>query len=114
VSLPPAIDELFVIRSSRIWALLTLQFTPLLFPMRMSADRNGISMHQVAFWLTPWSRKDEHLPMTHVAEIELDRGLIWDAIRIESSGGIDPLRMPGLSKFHSGRFVESLRAMMGK
>jgi hypothetical protein len=82
--------------------------------MRMSADMNGVSMHQVNFWLTPWSRTDEHLPMSHVAEIELDRGLIWDAIRIESSGGIDPLRMPGLSKFYSGRFVAALRVMIGK
>jgi hypothetical protein len=114
VSLTPSTGELFVVRSSRIWALLTLKFTQFIFPMRMSADPHGISMHQVAFWLTPWSRTDEHLPMTHVAEIELDRGLIWDAIRIESSGGIDPLRMPGLSKFHSGRFVANLREMMGK
>ena len=82
--------------------------------MRMTADVHGVSMHQVTFWLTPWSRTDEHLPMTHIAEIELDRGLIWDAIRIESSGGIDPLRMAGLSEFHSGRFVANLRAMMGK
>ena len=110
----PPPDEIFVVRSSRIWALLTLQITHFIFPMRMSADRHGISMHQVTFWLTPWSRKDEHLPMTHVAEIELDRGLIWDAIRIESSGGIDPLRMPGLSKFHSGRFVANLRELIGK
>jgi hypothetical protein len=114
VSLPPATDEIFVIRSSRIWALFTFNFTHFIFPMRMSADRRGISMHQVTFWLTPWSRTDEHLPMTHVAEIELDRGLIWDSIRIESSGGIDPLRMPGLSKFHSGRFVANLRELMGK
>ena len=97
-----------------MWALLTFQFTAFLFPARMSVDRNGISLHQVLFWLTPWSRKDEHLPMTHVAEIELDRGLIWDAVRIESSGGIDPLQMSGLSKFHSGRFVEALRGMIGR
>jgi hypothetical protein len=110
---PPTVEPLFI-RSSRIWALLTFQTTNFMFPMRMSADHNGISMHQVAWWLTPWSRTDEHLPMPHVAEIELDRGLIWDAIRIESSGGIDPLRMPGLSKFHSGRFVANLRKMVGK
>lgn len=102
------------IRSSRIWALLTLRITHFIFPMRMSVDRHGISMHEVSFWLTPWSRKDEHLPMSHVAEIELDRGLIWDDIRIESSGGIDPLRISGLSKFHSGAFVANLRGMMGK
>jgi hypothetical protein len=103
VSSPPGSDAPIFIRSSRIWALLTLKLTHLIFPMRMSADSRGVSMHQVSFWLTPWSRKDEHLPMTHVAEVELDRGLIWD-----------PLRMPGLSKFHSGAFVERLRELMGR
>jgi hypothetical protein len=114
VSLTPPSDEVFKIRSSRIWALLTFHITQWIFPTRMTADLNGVSMHQVSFWLTPWSRTDEHLPMSHVAEVELDRGLIWDAIRIESSGGIDPLRISGLSKFYSGRFVAVLRVMMGK
>jgi hypothetical protein len=68
-------DEHYEIRSSRIWALLTLHFTHFLFPIRMSADRHDISLREVGFWLTPWSRKEEHLPMSHVAEIEHDRGL---------------------------------------
>lgn len=51
--------------------------------------------------------------MSHVAEIELDRGLCWDAVRIESSGGIDPLQVPGLSKFHAGGFVAHVREIMG-
>ncbi len=114
MSIDTAPSPVIAIRSSRFWALFTFNFTALLFPARMSADRNGISLHQVSFWLTPWSRKDEHLPVTHIAEIELDRGLIWDAVRIESSGGIDPLTMAGLSKFHSDRFVEQLRGMIGK
>jgi hypothetical protein len=114
LSATPPIDQPVAIHSSRLWALLTFQFTHFIFPMRMSADSRGVSMHQVRFWLTPWSRTDEHLPMSHVAEVELDRGLLWDAIRVESSGGIDPLRIAGLSKFHSGSFVESLRGMMGK
>ncbi len=114
MSVDTAPSLVVAIRSSRLWALFTFNFTALLFPACMSADRNGISLHQVSFWLTPWSRKDEHLPMTHIAEIELDRGLIWDAVRIESSGGIDPLQMAGLSKFHSGSFVRRLRGMIGK
>ena len=106
-------DEHYEIRSSRIWALLTLQFTYFIFPIRMSADRHEISKREVGFWLTPWSRKEEHLPMSHVAEIEHYRGLCWDDVRIESSGGIDPLRIPGLSKFHAGDFVAHVRAIMG-
>ena len=109
-----SIDERYEIRSSRIWALLTFQFTHFLFPIRMSADRHEISTREVGFWLTPWSRKEEHLPMSHVAEIEHDRGLLWDDVRIESSGGIDPLRISGLSKFHAGSFVAHVRVIMGR
>jgi hypothetical protein len=107
-------DERYEIRSSRIWALLTFQFTHFLFPVRMSADRHEISTREVGFWLTPWSRKEEHLPMSHVAEIEHDRGLLWDDVRIESSGGIDPLRISGLSKFHAGSFVAHVHVIMGR
>ena len=106
-------DEHYQIRASRIWALLTLKITHFIFPMRMSVDRHGISTREVGFWLLPWSRKEEHLPMSHVAEIEHDRGLIWDDVRIESSGGIDPLRISGLSKFYAGAFVAHVRAIMG-
>jgi hypothetical protein len=105
-------DEHYEIGSSRILALPTFQITHFIFPMRMSADRHGISTREVGFWLMPWSRKEEHLPMSHVAEIEHDRGLIWDDVRIESSGGIDPLRISGLSKLHAGNSVAHVRATM--
>jgi hypothetical protein len=35
----------------------------MLFPARMSADQIGVSTTNVYFWLTPWRRIDEHLPL---------------------------------------------------
>ena len=54
----------------------------------MTADHVGISTNIVGFWLTPWRRTDEHLPMSHIAEVTHIRGLIWDRISVESSGGL--------------------------
>jgi hypothetical protein len=100
------------VQSSRVWALFRWHFTKLLFPSHLSADRLGITLVDVEFWLTPWKRQDEHLPMSHLAEVTHNRGLIWDSISIESSGGLNPLFVEGLRKGAAKRFVEQVRAWM--
>jgi hypothetical protein len=100
------------VRSSRIWALFSGRLTEFVFPARLSADPLGISLVKVAFWLTPWTREDEHLPMSHLAEVSHQRGLIWDSVSIESSGGLNPLTVFGLPKSGAKRFVDQVRAWM--
>ena len=97
------------VRSSRLWALLHFNLTRVIFPTRMIADHVGISTKEVGFWLTPWVRTDDHLPLSHIAEVLHTRGLFWDAISVESSGGANPLAIAGVSKFDSGNFVEHVR-----
>jgi len=109
---PIAAGPTIRIQSSRIWALAKGRFTKFMFPSHLSADRLGISLVKVEFWLTPWKREDEHLPMSHLAEVTHNRGLIWDSISIESSGGINPLFVEGLRKGAAGRFVTQVRAWM--
>jgi hypothetical protein len=100
------------VRSSRVWALFRGRFTEFVFPARLSADPLGISLVRVEFWLTPWTRQDEHLPMSHLAEVSHERGLIWDSISIESSGGLNPLVVGGLPKGSATRFVDQVRSWM--
>lgn len=88
------------------------RLTRFLFPARLSADPLGISLVKVTFWLTPWIRLDEHLPMSHLAEVSHRRGLIWDSLSIESSGGLNPLSVGGLPKGAARRFVKQVRAWM--
>ena len=109
-----AADDRISIRSSRLWALLTSKFTRLIFPAHMSADRLGISTNIVEFWLTPWRRTDEHLPMSHIAEVAHTRGFFWDTVSVESSGGLNPLVVTGLSKGPARRFVEVVRERLNE
>jgi hypothetical protein len=97
------------VRSSRLWALFHFSLTRIIFPTRMIADHVGISTKEVGFWLTPWVRTDDHLPLSHIAEVLHTRGLFWDGISVESSGGANPLVIAGVSKFQSGYFVEHVR-----
>jgi hypothetical protein len=95
--------------SSRLWALFHFSLTRLLFPARMITDHVGISTNIVQFWLTPWRRTDEHLPMSHIAEVAHTRGFFWDSISVESSGGLNPLVVSGLPKGQARYFVEHVR-----
>jgi len=102
------------VRSSRLWALFHLNCTRMLFPARMSADQIGVSTTNVYFWLTPWRRIDEHLPLSHIAEVTHIRGFFWDAISVESSGGLNPLRVFGVPKPLARAFVEHVRERLNE
>jgi hypothetical protein len=112
--LTDASAAVIAVRSSRPWALLHFNLTRLLFPATMSADAIGVSTINVYFWLTPWRRVDEHLPLSHIAEVTHIRGLVWDAISVESSGGLNPLRVSGVPKPAARAFVEHVRARLNE
>ena len=100
------------VRSSRWWAFFHFNLTRVFFPAIMRADAIGVSTTNVDFWLTPWRRVDEHLPLSHIAEVTHIRGLIWDAINVESSGGLNPLRVAGVPKPAALAFVDHVRARL--
>lgn len=104
-----ASDDLIAVRSSRWWALLHFNLTRLIFPASLLADRIGVSTNIIRRWFIPWERTDEHLPLSHIAEVTHTRGFFWDAISVESSGGLNPLRVWGLPKGQARNFVEHVR-----
>jgi hypothetical protein len=97
------------VASSRFWALFHFNLTRWIFPARMVADQIGVSTNIIEYWLIPWRRIDEHLPLSHIAEVTHIRGFFWDAISVESSGGLNPLRVAGLPKSQARFFVEHVR-----
>ncbi len=107
-------DDRVEARSSRLWAAFHFNLTRWLFPARMVADHIGVSTNIVRFWLTPWRRTDEHLPLSHIAELIHIRGFFWDAISVESSGGLNPLRVYGLRKSGARHFVEQVRERLNQ
>jgi hypothetical protein len=109
-----AVSDRITVQSTRLWAVLHFNLTRLLFPACMVADHIGISTNIVQFWLTPWRRTDEHLPLSHVAEVAHMRGFFWDAISVESSGGLNPLRVFGVPKPDARYFVDHVRARLNE
>jgi hypothetical protein len=107
-------NERLDVHSSRVWALFHFNLTRLLFPLHMAADRLGVSTSDVKFWLTPWQRTDEHLPLSHIAEVAHTRGFFWDAVSVESSGGANPLWITGVSKSAARYFVDHVRERLNE
>jgi hypothetical protein len=107
-------DDRIAVASSRLWALFHFNLTRWIFPARMTADPAGVSTNIVDFWLTPWRRVDEHLPMSHIVEMGHIRGLFWDSISVESSGGLNPLRVFGLPKSRARAFVDNVRERLNQ
>jgi hypothetical protein len=107
-------NERLEVQSSRLWALFHFNLTRLLFPLHMAADRLGVSTSDVKFWLTPWQRTDEHLPLSHIAEVTHTRGFFWDAVSVESSGGANPLWIVGVSKSPARYFVDHVRERLNE
>jgi hypothetical protein len=106
--------DVIKVQSSRLWATFHFNLTRWLFPARMIADHIGVSTNIIGFWLTPWKRVDEHLPLSHVAEVTHIRGFFWDAISVESSGGLNPLRVFGLPKNQACYFVDHVRERLNE
>src|ERR1700680_2180382 len=109
-----AADEVIAVQSSRFWAIFHFSVTRILFPERMIADHIGVSTNIVRFWLTPWRRTDEHLPLSHIAEVAHTRGFFWDAVSVESSGGANPLWITGVSKSSARYFVDHVRERLNE
>ena len=109
-----AATDLIEVHSSRLWALCHFNLTCFFCPSRIIADHLGVSTNTVLFWLTPWRSTDEHLPLSHIAQVIHIRGLIWDTVNVESSGGANPLVVHGLPKSAANYFVEHVRERMNE
>ncbi len=107
-------EDTIAVRSSRLWAVLHFNLTRIIFPAWLVADHIGVSTNIVRRWFVPWERTDEHLPASHIAEVTHIRGFFWDAISVESSGGLNPLRVGGLPKGQARYFVEQVRERLNE
>jgi hypothetical protein len=75
----------------------------LLFPTVIIVTEHAVMRHKRS-----WFRlSEESIAIRNVASIEITTGLVWSDIRIESSGGTDPIESHGHSK-HDARRIKDL------
>ncbi|HTF87634.1 MAG TPA: zinc ribbon domain-containing protein [Planctomycetota bacterium] len=73
-----------------------------LFPTRLIIDERTV-MRRKRSWL---SINEESVSLRNVATVNITTGILWSDIRIESSGGSDPLESHGHTKSDARRIKE--------
>ena len=82
----------------------------LLFPTRIVITEHAV-MRRKRSWLTV---NEESVGIRNVATVNITTGLIWSDIRIESSGGSDPLESHGHSKEDARRIKELIETLQSR
>ena len=80
----------------------------------MVADRVGVSTVNVEFWLTPWRRTDEHLPLSHIAEVTTPAAWYWDASQRRKFGRAQPAVRRRAAEGPARYFVEHVRERLNE
>lgn len=64
------------------------------FPVRIEVSRERVSRIKPSLF----GSNEESIPLSKVASVNIQTGLIWSTIRIDSTGGSNPITSRGHSK----------------
>ena len=102
-------------RHSRLWALCTLKWwRHLIFPKRITVTDKSIETFERLGVITFWRKEEEHMSTSHIASIIIKSGLIWDMVKIETTGGSNDLILKGYSKFKAKKFRDIVQELIDK
>lgn len=82
----------------------------LIFPTRIVITENAV-MRRKRSW---FSVNEESVHLRNVATVNITTGIIWSDIRIESTGGSDPLVSHGHTKADARRIKELIEALQSR
>ncbi|MGA9978877.1 MAG: hypothetical protein WBQ08_09600 [Candidatus Sulfotelmatobacter sp.] len=77
-----------------------------LFPTRLVISPQRVSRVKPRFF----GSNEESIAMSKVASVHIATGVFWSEIRIESTGGTDPITSHGHRKAHAQRIRELIEA----
>ena len=83
-----------------------------LFPTRIIVSEQSVMLRKRSWF----SVSEESIHIRNVASVNITTGLLWSVLRIESSGGSDPITSNGHSKSDARRIkelIETLQARLG-
>lgn len=81
-----------------------------LFPTRIVIDDRTV-LRSKRSWL---SASEESVSIRNVATVNIATGILWSNIRIESSGGSDPLESHGHTKADARRIKERIELLQAQ
>ena len=77
-----------------------------LFPVRLEVSRDRVSRIMPSLF----GKSEESIAISKVASVSIETGLLWSDIRIDSTGGTNPIRSHG----HRKADVRAIRDLIEK
>ena len=84
------------------------KLTNTFFPKRILVTEEGIRTVKVWSLLIPWMREEEAMPFAKIASVRHLKGIIWDTLMFETSGGSNNLDVDGLRKEDARKITRAL------
>jgi DNA helicase IV/RNA helicase-like protein len=84
------------------------RLTNTVFPKHITVSEEGIKTVKVRSLLVPWMREEETMPFGKIASVRHLKGIIWDTLVFETSGGSNNLDVDGLRKEDARKITRAL------
>ncbi len=86
------------------------RLTNTVFPKQITVTEEGIRTVKVRSLVVPWMREEEAMPFGKIASVRHLKGLIWDTLVFETSGGSNNLDINGLRKEDARKITQALNS----
>ncbi|MDP6906275.1 MAG: hypothetical protein QF440_02540 [Candidatus Thalassarchaeaceae archaeon] len=95
---------------SRFWALFTFKWLPtLIFPSKMSVSTNTVEFFKrrgvILFWLVD----EERMSGKQISSVRVKKGIFWDTVSIDTTGGSNVLELKGMKKSTSNKLRDEIQ-----
>ena len=94
------------VKTSRWYALFHGSITNFIHPPKFNIQDAMIHSLRIRTFILPWMKLEENMHYRHVASVQQLKGLIWDAVCVETTGGSNDLVIGGLRKREAKEIVE--------
>jgi len=102
-----------VYQQSRIWALCTFHWwSTLIFPKRITVDENGITTFDRRGVILFWLSDEERLSARQISSVQIKKGVLWDLVTIDTTGGTNVLQVHGLNKGQANALRNNIQALI--
>ena len=84
------------------------RLTNTVFPKQIVVTEEGIRTVKARSLVVPWMREEEAMPFGKIASVRHLKGIIWDTLVFETSGGSNNLDVDGLRKEDARKITQAL------
>jgi hypothetical protein len=102
---------MLAVRSSRWGEMFTGSWLRFFHPPRLTVTPDGVRVERVRSFFFPWMKEEELMSSGKIASVRHLKGMIWDSVVIETSGGSNNLEIAALRKRNARDLVAALHRL---